>query len=134
MYSQETGPLSCPVRYAMRPSEDVQGAGSLVKDIPINAVSRGPKRRDNMAEVLVTVKIMPRAPEVDLDALTKSIGEVDGARLNNVEREPIAFGLVALNASYVVEDSQGGTDNLENAIKEIDNVNSAEVVEVTRLL
>lgn len=87
-----------------------------------------------MAEVMVTVKIMPGSPEVDLDALTTSIGEVGGGRLNNVEREPIAFGLVALMASYVVEDSEGTADNLENAIREIGDVNSAEIVEVTRLL
>ena len=87
-----------------------------------------------MAEVLVTVKIMPESPDVDLDALSSLISEVEGGRLNKVEREPIAFGLVALNASYVVEDAEGGTDNLENAIREIDNVNSAEVVKVTRLL
>ncbi len=87
-----------------------------------------------MAEVLVTIKIMPGSPDVDLDALSSLISEVEGGRLNNVEREPIAFGLVALNASYVVEDAEGGTDNLENAIREIDNVNSAEVVKVTRLL
>lgn len=87
-----------------------------------------------MAEVMVTVKIMPESPEVDMDSLSSHIGEIDGGRLNNVEREPIAFGLVALLASYVVEDKEGTADNLENAIREIDDVQSAEVVEVTRLL
>jgi elongation factor 1-beta len=118
----------------VKPSADVQGAGSLERDTPVSADLRDPKRRKTMAEVLVTVKIMPASPDVDLDALTSRIGEVAGGRLNNVEREPIAFGLVALNASYVVEDKEGGTDNLESAIKEVDEVNSAEVVEVTRLL
>jgi elongation factor 1-beta len=106
----------------------------LERDTPASVASRGPKRRKTMAEVLVTIKIMPASPDVDMDALSSRIGEVDGGRLNNVEREPIAFGLVALNASYVVEDTRGGTDNLENALREIDEVNSAEVVEVTRLL
>ena len=87
-----------------------------------------------MAEVLVTVKIMPVSPEVDMDSLSNRIGEISGGRLNNVEREPIAFGLVALNASYVIEDTEGGTDNLENAIKDMNDVQSVEVVEVTRLL
>lgn len=87
-----------------------------------------------MAEVLVTVKIMPESPDVDMDSLSNRIGEISGGRLNNVEREPIAFGLVALNASYVIEDTEGGTDNLENAIKDMDDVQSVEVVEVTRLL
>lgn len=87
-----------------------------------------------MAEVLVTIKIMPENPDVDMDALSGRIGEVDGGKLNNVEKEPIAFGLVALIASYVVEDKEGGTDDIENALKEIDDVGNAEVVRVTRLL
>jgi elongation factor 1-beta len=87
-----------------------------------------------MAEVLVTLKIMPESPEVDMDALSSRIGEAKSGKLNKVEKEPIAFGLIALIASYVVEDSEGTADNLENAIREMDDVQSAEVVEVTRLL
>jgi elongation factor 1-beta len=124
----------CHVRSAVSPSADVQDAGNLEKDTHINAVSRGPKRGKAMAEVMVTVKIMPESPEVDMDSLSSRIGEIDGARLNNIEKEPIAFGLVALLAAYVVEDSEGTADNLENAIRDMDDVQSAEVVEVTRLL
>jgi elongation factor 1-beta len=87
-----------------------------------------------MAEVMVTVKIMPESPEVNMDSLSSRIGEIEGARLNNVVREPIAFGLVALLAAYVVEDSEGTADNLENTIRDIDDVQSTEIVEVTRLL
>ena len=87
-----------------------------------------------MAEVLITLKIMPKSPDVDMDALSSRIGEAPSGRLNKVEQEPIAFGLVALIASYVVEDSEGTADNLENAIREMDDVQSAEVVGITRLL
>lgn len=124
----------CPVRHAARISADVQDAGNLEKDTYILADLRGPEGGKSMAEVLVTIKIMPENPDVDMGALSGRIGEVDGGKLNNVEREPIAFGLVALIASYVVEDKEGGTDDLENALKEIDDVGNAEVVRVTRLL
>lgn len=87
-----------------------------------------------MAEVLVTVKIMPEGADVDMDALSDSIGKINGGRLNSVQKEPIAFGLVALIASYVLEDKEGGTDNLENALKEIGDVGNVEVTEVSRLL
>ena len=87
-----------------------------------------------MAEVLVTIKIMPREADTDMDALAGRIGEVDGGRLNSVEKEPIAFGLVALVASYVVEDAEGGTENLEEALKKIDDIGNIEVTGVTRLL
>jgi elongation factor 1-beta len=96
-----------------------------------NAASRGLKK---MAEVLVTIKIMPRDADIDMDALAGRIGEVDGARLNGVEKEPIAFGLVALIASYVVEDKEGGTENLESALKEIKDIGNIEVTGATRLL
>ncbi len=87
-----------------------------------------------MAEVLVTIKIMPEGEDVDMDALAGRIGKINGGRLNDVQKEPIAFGLVALIASYVLEDKEGGTDNLENALKEIDDVGNVEVTEVSRLL
>jgi len=87
-----------------------------------------------MAEVLVTIKIMPSDADVDMDVLASRIGKVDGGRLNNVQKEPIAFGLVALVASYVVEDQEGGTENLENSLKEIDGIGNVDVTGVTRLL
>jgi elongation factor 1-beta len=69
-----------------------------------------------------------------MDVLASRIGKVDGGRLNNVQKEPIAFGLVALVASYVVEDQEGGTENLENSLKEIDGIGNVDVTGVTRLL
>jgi len=87
-----------------------------------------------MAEVLVTIKIMPSDADVDMDVLASRMGKVDGGRLNNVQKEPIAFGLVALVASYVVEDQEGGTENLENSLKEIDGIGNVDVTGVTRLL
>lgn len=98
---------------------------------------RGPlkgKVKTKMAEVLVTIKIMPKDTDVDMGVLTSRIGKLDGVKLNTVQEEPIAFGLVALVASYVVEDKEGGTENLENSLREIDDIASAEVTEVTRLL
>ncbi len=87
-----------------------------------------------MAEVMVTLKIMPKDVEVDMDALMGRISKVDGARLNTVDKEPIAFGLVALIASYIVGDDEGGTENLENILKDIDEIGNVEVTGVDRLL
>ena len=87
-----------------------------------------------MAEVLATIKIMPRDTDVDMDALADRIARVDGARLNDVQKEPIAFVVVALVASYVLKDGEGGTENLEEALKGIDGIGNVQVTEVTRLL
>ncbi len=87
-----------------------------------------------MAEVMVTLKIMPKDVEVDMDALMGRISKVDGARLNTVDKEPIAFGLVALIASYIVGDDEGGTETLENILRGIDEIGNVEVTGVDRLL
>lgn len=87
-----------------------------------------------MGEVLVTFKVMPSEPSVDLSAIEKAVRKIKVARINKIEKEPIAFGLVALKPSFVVEDAEGGAEKLEGLIKKIPNVGSAEVIEVTRLL
>ncbi len=106
----------------------------MERDTHINAVLRDLKGGKTMAQVMVTVKIMPESPDVDMDSLSERVSNIESGRLNKVEREPIAFGLVALLAAYVVEDSEGTADNLENAIRELDDVQSTEIIEVTRLL
>ncbi len=87
-----------------------------------------------MAEVLVTLKVMPSDAEADPEAIIEEIKKLRSAQLNRVEKVPIAFGLVSLNASFVVEDAEGGATAIEKEVKNIQGVGSVEVVEVTRLL
>lgn len=87
-----------------------------------------------MAEVLITFKVMPAEAEVDLEAIINGIRSVKTAKLNSLEKMPIAFGLVSLNASFVAEDEEGSADRIEKELKKIPGVGSVETVEVTRLL
>jgi translation elongation factor aEF-1 beta len=87
-----------------------------------------------MAEVLVTLKVMPADAEADPEAIVGEIKKLRSARLNKVEMVPIAFGLVSLHASFVVEDAEGGATAIEEEVRSIPGVGSVEVVEVTRLL
>ena len=85
-----------------------------------------------MGEVLVTYKIMPEGVETDLDGLLNKIKEkIDVER---AEKEPIAFGLVALKVSVRVEDTGGASEEIEKFLSELAEVGSVEVVEMTRLL
>ena len=92
-----------------------------------------------MAQAIITLKIMPESPDVDLDALQLAaeakinafVGE-DGEKRFSVE--PIAFGLKALNIIFVMEEKQGSTEPLENALASIDGVNSVEVTDVRRAI
>ena len=45
-----------------------------------------------------------------------------------------AFGLVALNTMVIVEDGEGGTDAIEAAIAELEDVASVEVTATGRLM
>jgi translation elongation factor aEF-1 beta len=87
-----------------------------------------------MAEVLVTLKIMPVDAEVDPEDIIQLIKDIRSARLDRIDKVPIAFGLVSLKASFVVEDAEGGADKIEKEVKELPGVGSTEVVAVTRLL
>jgi elongation factor 1-beta len=84
-----------------------------------------------MGRVLVTLKVLPEAPDSDLDFIAEKLKGIGTGRLNTIEKEPIAFGLVALKPSYIVEDEGGVSDKLEEAIRTIKGVKAVEVVDAT---
>jgi len=91
-----------------------------------------------MATVVITLKIMPESPEIDLTKIEEQakilITEFAGEGEMKTEQEPIAFGLKALKILFVMDESKGATDELENKIKEIEGVNSVECVDVRRAI
>ena len=91
-----------------------------------------------MAQVIVTLKIMPESPEVDLDALNRQIiteiTKFSGETETRSSQEPIAFGLKALNVIFVSEESKGSVDALEDKIRKLDGVQSVEVTDVRRAI
>ncbi|MFW6448363.1 MAG: elongation factor 1-beta [Halobacteriota archaeon] len=88
-----------------------------------------------MGKVAAQLKVMPTGTEVDLDALEADLADAlpEGAELTDVEREDVAFGLVALITMVVVPDEAGGTEAVESAFAEVASVESVSVDSVTRL-
>ncbi len=88
-----------------------------------------------MGDVAAQVKVMPTAPEVDLEALEARLTEAlpQGAEVSDVEHEDVAFGLVALIVMVIVPDDAGGTEAVEAAFADIEGVESVSVDSVTRL-
>ena len=90
-----------------------------------------------MAKVVVTLKIMPESPDVDLDNLQKKvlkkIRDAFGDTETKVEREAIGFGLNALKILFVMDENKK-TETLENSIREIEEVQSVDVVDVRRAI
>lgn len=91
-----------------------------------------------MAKVIVTVKIMPVSPDVDLDAVEKIAKEKIAAFAGEGETkttvEPVAFGLNSVNIIFVMEESIGSPDVVADQINEIENVQSAEISDVRRAI
>lgn len=90
-----------------------------------------------MGDVIALLKVMPESTDTDLERLKKSIeGTIpENIKLNGIEEKPIAFGLVALNVTVQMADEGGNqTETLEQALGELDDVESAEVVDVGRLM
>jgi elongation factor 1-beta len=89
-----------------------------------------------MAEVIITIKIMPESLETELKGVEKEAKDYINkyGEVGKVEMEEVAFGLKAINLTFVVDENKGGTDELEDLIRNIDGVGSAEVTDVRRAI
>ena len=86
-------------------------------------------------KVAAQLKVMPENPEVDLDGLEDRLAAdlPEGAQFNGVEREDVAFGLVALLPTVVIPDGAGGTEAVEEAFADVEDVESVSVEAVGRV-
>ena len=87
-----------------------------------------------MPKLVARIKILPTDIDVDLEKLAKRIegGVSSVAELHNYYTEPIAFGLSALIADFLLEEKEGGTEPLENALKKVEGVGEVDVIAVSR--
>jgi elongation factor 1-beta len=82
-----------------------------------------------MGDVAIIVKVMPESPDVDLDAIKSAIKAA--VPVEDIREEPIGFGLVALKVAVVVPDKAGAPDEVEAALRDLEGVGSAEIIEST---
>ena len=88
-----------------------------------------------MGKVAARIKVMPESPDIDLDELQERLENAlpEGAKVNRVDREDVAFGLIALFPTVIVPDDAGGTEAVEEAFAEVEGVESVGVDEVGRI-
>ncbi len=88
-----------------------------------------------MGKVAAKMKVMPENPDVDLDDLQERLEKSlpEGAKISRVDREDVAFGLIALFPTVIIPDEAGGTDAVEDAFAGVDGVESVAVDEVGRI-
>ena len=90
-----------------------------------------------MADVVITLKIMPEGVDVDLNKIkeeaTKKIADF-GGEVGKSEEVPVAFGLKSLILFFVMDEKIGSTEKLEEDISDIPEVQSVEVTDVRRAI
>jgi len=95
-----------------------------------------------MAVVVVTLKVMPTGPEVDMDKLYVDSEKIvrayvdEGHKEGEIRKEieEIGFGLKSLKIIFVMDESMGGTDKLEEQIKALEDAQSVETIDVRRAI
>ena len=88
-----------------------------------------------MARVVITLRIMPESVDVDLDALLERIKTAvpDGTDVRATEIVPVAFGLKAIRMNVAREESMGGPEDIEKAIRALEGVSQVEVEMLSRM-
>lgn len=88
-----------------------------------------------MANVLAVVKIMPEDAGTNMQKLQSAISKKLPAKVSikKAEIEEIAFGIKALRLSLMLPDETGGTDAVEDAIRNVKGVSDVQVEFVSRL-
>lgn len=87
-----------------------------------------------MGTALVTIRIMPESPKSDLNEIqnkAKEIVEKNKGKKPMTKTEPIAFGLNAVILNFALDESLS-VDDIENPLKKIKGVVSAEVIDFRR--
>lgn len=81
---------------------------------------------------MVVFKVMPADGSTDISKLESAIrSKIDAKK---IEKEPIAFGLVALKVTAMMMDAEGVVDKMEQDLRDTEGVGEVEVTEISRVL
>jgi len=89
-----------------------------------------------MGTALLKIKLMPTGTDTDLEKLksdSQALLDSHSAKNANFEEQPVAFGLKALIVGFGIDESQD-LDPIEDGLRALDGVNSAEVIDMRRAL
>ena len=87
-----------------------------------------------MARLVARIKILPAEAETDFDVLIDSLKNniPEGMELKAHAKEPLAFGLNALIGDFLLDDSEGEMEKLEESIKKVDGAGEIQVITISR--
>jgi elongation factor 1-beta len=87
-----------------------------------------------MARLVARIRILPAEAESNLENVIESIKKSvpKGMEMKGSSMEPIAFGLKAIIGDFLLDDSEGQMDKLEESIKSVEGVGQIEVTNISR--
>ncbi|MBP2146806.1 elongation factor 1-beta [Methanofollis sp. W23] len=86
-----------------------------------------------MGKVAVILKLMPESTETPMETLKEAV-KAAVPSVDDIQEEPIGFGLSSLKVAVLVEDEEGATDALESKLNGVEGIASAEIIDVNRML
>jgi elongation factor 1-beta len=110
---------------------DVRAAEIFLDSI---SASGADLRVHKMTRLIARVKILPSDADSDMEGIVAALGQSppNGIVMKQSMKEPIAFGIFAIIADFVIDDAEGEMDRLENSIKSVRGVGEIEVLFVSR--
>jgi translation elongation factor aEF-1 beta len=88
------------------------------------------------AYVVLTYRVMPTSPDVDMAHLQKDLHAVLAKEAKGepkFEIKPFAFGLKALEVTFMLDETKG-CDAIEDEMKKVHHVENIEVLRLDRAL
>jgi len=85
--------------------------------------------------VAAKLRIMPEDVDVNLDEIKGKLDGIVGkyGKVHSAEIKPVAFGLNSIEATILLNDSEGGMDEIESEINNLPGVGEVSVIDVNRL-
>ncbi len=86
-----------------------------------------------MGRVAATYNLMPDGPSIDMEAVKTKIPQIvpEGVTVLKGEVKPFAFGLKILDITFMMNDSEGIMDKLEEKLRSIEGIQGVESTQVT---
>ncbi len=88
------------------------------------------------AYVVLTYRVMPTSPDVDMAHLQKDLHDVISKESKGepkFEVKPFAFGLKAIEVTFMIDEVKG-CDAIEDTMRKVPHVENLEVIRLDRAL
>lgn len=86
---------------------------------------------------MVKTRITLDSPEADAEKIQKQIKQIiekEQGKIEKTEVVPYVFGLKAINTTFTILEKDGGTDKIEEEIKNLQEVGNLEILQISRTL